>query len=458
MTVKTITGPSIQAALATAREELGDDVVLMESTPATADAPAEIAVMVDSAADPPVSDTSKGRVPKPPSDDGSLPVPDTDSGRTDAGTKKPGTDGSGTAGAGDEATGTGSFGYGGTDDGSSSRSNELPGRPSSSNGEGDGAAFSQVLARERGPGRGRVFPASGSQDGEVARGKGSAGQMTGSPSNGRDEARAVPQTEDEGRWTHHPLYNLLLDKGLRPETATQLFDELSDRRVALDGPTEDLRWALAQLLCRRIKVASPDQGPDNLVLLGPGGAGKTSMILKMATHDHLLDGGEPAVIHVQPTSDHGMAYQNPTSLYRRFGIAVQNVRTEEEMARALSRTESFGPVLVDTPPLSLPLSDSHAALRRIKTLLQPLRPLDAHFVLNTTRALENLDAAALSHLPVQPSAVSITHLDEAGTWGHVVEWLTTLDLPVQFVSEGPQVPTDARSFSLEWFVKDVMDL
>lgn len=458
MTVKTITGPSIQAALATAREELGDDVVLMESTPATADAPAEIAVMIDSAADTPVSDTSKGRVPKPPSDDGSLPVPDMGSNGRDAGADGAGTDGPGTDGTGEETVGTESFGYGNADDGSSSRSDELPGRSSSSDRESGGEEFKQMLARERGPGRGRVFPDSGSQEDYGGRSATRTDRMSGSPSSGRDEVRAAPQTEDGGRWTHHPLYNLLLDKGLQPETVTQLFDELSDRRVALDGPTEDLRWALAQLLCRRIKVASPDQGPNNLVLFGPGGAGKTSMILKMATHDHLLDGGEPAVIHVQPTSDHGMAYQNPTSLYRRFGIAVQNVRTEEEMARALSRTENFGSVLVDTPPLPLPLSDSHAALRRIKTLLQPLRPLDAHFVLNTTRALDNLDAAALSHLPVQPSAVSITHLDESGTWGQVVEWLTTLDLPVQFVSEGPQVPTDARSFSLEWFVKDVMDL
>lgn len=457
MTVKTITGPSIQAALARAREELGDDVVLMESTPATADAPAEIAVMVDSAADTPVSDTSKGNVPKPPSDDGSLPVPDTHSNGRGTGPEAARTDGSGTAGTGADTTGTDGFGYGTTEEGSSSRSDERSGHSSSSDRERSGAAFSQVLAREQGPGRGQIFPASGSQEEKGGRG-GSADQTTGSPSSGPDEIRAAPQTEDGGRWTHHPLYDLLLDKGLRPETVTQLFDELSDRRVALDGPTEDLRWALAQLLCRRIKVASPDQGPSNLVLLGPGGAGKTSMILKMATHDHLLDDGEPAVIHLQPTSDHGTAYQNPTPLYRRFGIAVQNVRTEEEMARALSRTENFGSILVDTPPLPLPLSESRSALRRIETFLQPLRPLDAHFVLDTTRALDSLDAAALSHLPVQPSAVSITHLDEARTWGQVVEWLTALDLPVQFVSEGPQVPTDARAFSLEWFVKDVMDL
>lgn len=423
MTVKTITGPSIQAALAKAREKLGDDVVLVESTPATGGAPAEIAVMIDTA-DTPAGRMPKGRVPKPPSDDGSLPVPDTHSGET----------------------------------GSSSRP-EAPSDPSSNNdGERDGRDFSQVLARERGPGRGRIFPGSGSQDGTNGSKNEETDQNSTSPFVERENAPTHTPNEDGERWAYHPLYEVLLDKGLQPETAIRLFEELADRGINLDdSPSEDLRWAFAQLLCRRIDVADTDQSPNNLVLLGPGGAGKTSLILKMATHDRLLD-GEPVVIHLQPSSDRNTAYQNPTSLYRKFGVAVQNVRTENDMARALRRAESFGSVLVDTPPLPLPLDESRPALRRIESFLQPLRPLSTHFVLSATRALGNLDTTTLPHLPLHPSAVSITHLDEASTWGRVVEWLIALDLPVQFVSEGPQVPDGARAFSLEWFVKDVMDL
>ena len=47
MKVKTLTGPSIHAALIEARRLLGDDVVLLESIPAEGDAPARITVMVD---------------------------------------------------------------------------------------------------------------------------------------------------------------------------------------------------------------------------------------------------------------------------------------------------------------------------------------------------------------------------------------------------------------------------
>jgi flagellar biosynthesis protein FlhF len=428
MTVKTLTGSSIQAALAKARSQLGDDVVLMESTPATEDAPAEIAVMVDpSATEAAPQHTSKGRVPKPPSD-----------GPSSSPTRESGT-GSGSTG----------FGYGGED---GTTTDEPSGGASE-----EGRDFRRMLEREQGTGRGRVFPVSDASD-EDEGGSGRGEKDASRPALGHGRSTREGRTNAE-RWAAHPLYDMLLNKGLRPETVTQLFDGLSDRGIDLgDDPSEDLRWAFAQSLCRRIDVADPDPAPAPLALIGPGGAGKTSLLLKLATHDHLLKGGEPVVLHLSPEEDHGTAYQNPSSLYQRHGIAVQNVRTEDEMVQALKRARSFGRVLIDTPSLPLPLDESHTALRRFERVFRRLRSLRVHFVLSATHGFNNLKAESLQHLPIQLDAASITHLDEARTWGRVVEWLITLDLPVQFVSEGPKVPGGARAFSLEWFVEDVMDL
>ena len=63
-----------------------------------------------------------------------------------------------------------------------------------------------------------------------------------------------------------------------------------------------------------------------------------------------------------------------------------------------------------------------------------------------------------ARLPLRPTAAAVTHLDEVHDWGQVAEWLIHVDLPVQIVSEGPEVPDGARAFSLRWFVEDVMDL
>jgi flagellar biosynthesis protein FlhF len=448
MTIKTLTGPSIQDALAKARRELGDDVVLLESTSATADGPAEIAVAID----PPVGDrktasASKGNVPKPPGDGGSMSVPDTgleDQSPLGAGLE---TDGGLTDGAGN--------GENGLPDGADGPLDGPPGN----DGSGGGRDFEQVLEREKSLGRGQIFSNSEAQDrrgeGRAARPDRSAGSSFG----GGGRRRGSPRSKTARRWAQHPLYKALLDKGLKPDTVTRLFDELSDRGVDPTGnfPGE-MRWACAKLLFRRIEVAGPDQTRDNLLLMGPGGAGKTSLILKMATHDRLLAGGPPIVVHLRPESDRLADYQNPTSLYKKHGVPVRNVRTREDLDQALRHTERFGRVLIDTPPLPLPLEKGRSVLRRVQSILRPLRPLTVHFVVDATRALHNLDASVLSHLPVRPSAVAMTHLDEVAKWGRFVEWLITLNLPIQFVSGGADVPEAARTFSLEWFVEHVMDL
>jgi flagellar biosynthesis GTPase FlhF len=97
-------------------------------------------------------------------------------------------------------------------------------------------------------------------------------------------------------------------------------------------------------------------------------------------------------------------------------------------------------------------------LRRYRRLLRPLPRPDVHFVVDATRALGGIDEATFARLPLRPTAAAVTHLDEVHDWGQVAEWLIHVDLPVQIVSEGPEVPDGARAFSLRWFVEDVMDL
>src|SRR5690625_5337905 len=50
MTVKTLTASTISEALADARRQFGDDVVLLESHPPSADRPARIMIMAEPAA------------------------------------------------------------------------------------------------------------------------------------------------------------------------------------------------------------------------------------------------------------------------------------------------------------------------------------------------------------------------------------------------------------------------
>lgn len=206
-----------------------------------------------------------------------------------------------------------------------------------------------------------------------------------------------------------------------------------------------------------LSATAPKRANANYLFIGPSGAGKTSLLLKLARHESFFGRRLPTVISIVPEDD-SIPHLNPAPLYRQYGLPVQNVQTEEEMHQALERVQQFDQVLIDTPPLPLPTDEARAMLRRIQRIVDPLMPLQVHLTLNVTRTLDDFDRDFLKRLSFQPDAVALTHLDESSKWGRIAEWLLMLEKPVHFVSTGRRVPEGVEAFTPSWFVEEMMDL
>lgn len=446
MNIKTLTGPSIQAALGEARRIFGDAVVLLESAAATDTEPARITV----AADRPLPQAT-------PAPRQHAPVP-AESG----------------------------FGYGAVA--------ARPGKAAEKTSEPQRVINSDAL-----PARVAPFPAERTHfSSQEVGGDGMSTVPHGGfrnrlfPAAPAEETLAMPSVEPPvaalqhllesqlqtlhermaameqrfgeavigagHRWAAHPLYTTLLSQGMRPGTATRLFEELAQQGFVPEASTQDLHWPLAQALRRAIGSEAPKLSTGTIMLLGPSGSGKTSLLLKLATHASFFARRNTTVLVIRPEDEEGVAYQNPTELYRRFGLPVQSIQTQEELKDALGRVQQFDQILIDTPPLPLRDAAAHQMLRRLKHLVAPIMPLQVHLVVNTTRALEDFNPHVLRRLPIRPEMVSLTHLDETTGWGRVADWLVSLETPVRFVSTGPRVPDDILAFSPSWFVENMLQL
>lgn len=437
MNMQSFTGSSIQSALRTARRELGDEIVLMESQAPKNGAPARVTVMVDAAAAP----APARREQRAPFGYQANQQYAADEGLTEESARVVRENVSSFADrlqafVAEEAAPTAVAQY----------------RPQ--NGGSGG----------RRGGRGSIFPASG---GAQATDTGQAerteklleAQMERLHERlDRMERRFSDSIVGAGQeWVTHPLFSLLLDQGLRPGTARRLFDGLAARGFDTQTDEEHLRWALAQEMRRLLDRPAPKTCTGNALFIGPGGSGKTSLLLKLARHASFFGRRSVSVITITP-EDESIPYHDPTDLYRRFELPVQCVSDADEMAQALRRAERFDHVLIDTPPLPLNVAAAQRMLKRIAKLTGSLMPLQAHLVVSAARALDSFETDFLRRLPIRPDTLALTHLDETRGWGRVAEWLMTMNEPVQFVGTGPRVPDDLASFSPTWFVEEMMDL
>jgi flagellar biosynthesis protein FlhF len=509
MNVKTITAPSIHAALAEARRVLGENVVLMESTPAHGNEPARITVMADASKHAGVQASLESKEESTGRRTGTraAAAPESVERNSDArhelvGESRTRTSASARQRAGNAGRGTdGRSGRGRTE--SATDVAVMPERKADGNRAVHGDhGYSAERGSRHSVGARTMSDAAPETSGDASsshiepnrRGyPGEAGRGLLFPNrkdmvDGRDVSTSPESTEAIERllvaqlqllhdrldrmerrfddaiigagqaWTANPIFSTLLGHGMRPATITRIFDRLAKKGYAPDTDAEKLKWAVAQEIRRSLDLSAPKQNAGAQVFLGPSGAGKTSLLLKLALHPGFFGRSKTAVIIIENEKKNTDFRHSPLDLYRSHGLPVQVVRTVDDMCEAVTRVQHFDHILIDTPPMPLDEASARKMLKHVKQLVDPIMPLRVQFVLNATRSLEDFDTAFVQELPLRPDMVAFTHLDETGGWGRIAEWLLAVRLPVQFVSTGPGVPDSAMSFSPTWFVEEMMQL
>lgn len=470
MNVKTFTASTIQEALSTAREKLGDEVVLLESAAASQREPARVTVM---------GGDDGGRASRGNRSDSSRShTGGSGSSRRRAGPSRAGSDDrTAVAEKTENAARTGE---------SSSRSrtgrqqryesiqNVLAERDQTSE------PASEHSSSKHEKGRRTPRPARSKQARERLFDRSGNPKKTPDMADAGAEATYLLENQlsllhermdrlerrlgeslvgTAQKWAAHPLFAALLEKGLPPGTAAELFRGLVDEGFhPEETDKETLRWHLAQQLRRSIDLPSPKTNSGAILFVGPSGAGKTSLILKLAKNPSFFGRRNTAIISLLPEDENDMFYQNPAEICRQAGLTAQTVRNHDDMERALERVAHFDQILIDTPPIPLRPNASRAAYQRTRRLVQPVVPLETHLVMNTTRAFDGFRSGDLEDVPLSFDCVALTHLDETERWGRTAEWLRKMELPVRFVSVNREMPDGVTSFSPSWFVEEMMGL
>lgn len=184
-----------------------------------------------------------------------------------------------------------------------------------------------------------------------------------------------------------------------------------------------------------IALESPDDRPLTIALVGPTGVGKTTTLAKLAATMKLQHDRDVGLV----TCDtYRIAAVDQLRTYAGIiGLPLEVVLTPAEMQRAMARMQHVDAVLIDTAGRGQRDSGRIDELRQFITAAQPH---EVHLVLSSTASEKVLMQEAEAFATVGVDKLVFTKLDEAVSFGMLINVARQLGTQLSFLTTGQEVP------------------
>lgn len=234
----------------------------------------------------------------------------------------------------------------------------------------------------------------------------------------------------------------LVSQGLRPSTAESIGHDL----MALLGKErarshEAIHGALHGLLAARIRVSGPllaGRGDRTIsLMLGPSGAGKTTVITKLAAHYRLEEKQSVAIITFDT---YRQASVEQLRMYAGvLGVPFASARSARQVCEGLRRHAHADVVLIDMPGIG---PDEIAAAKELHYFLKEESEMNMHLVVAASTREHDLLKMYERVKDLPSLRLLFTKLDETESFGTVFELAYQTGVPLSYWSAGQRVPED----------------
>jgi len=232
------------------------------------------------------------------------------------------------------------------------------------------------------------------------------------------------------------------EKGVEADLASELVQNVFLKLDGADIKNDDMiKKTLQAEILRSLKVNKSldiEMGKPKVVcLVGPTGMGKTTSIIKLATHPEFYGRNRVGLITID-------TYRVAAAAQLKTFAALAQIPLEiayepSDFAQALRKMRNEEVILIDTAGRS-PANAEH--LDDLKEFFKVLTPDEIHLVLSVSTRPDNLlDAAEnFSSLPI--NRMIISKIDETRRLGNILNLGNKIDLPISFLTNGQKVPDD----------------
>ena len=235
-------------------------------------------------------------------------------------------------------------------------------------------------------------------------------------------------------WISESTFQQLLQAGIPANIIGNWYRIILESGVSPKNDPEKFMIGLAELLRESLPAEATIDMAKNLVFVGNAGSGKTNLIMKILENKDLAKASKPAVIDV---SLPGLAqkYTILELFAADHDLPFYKISSGAEISKLIPLLENYDLVLIDTPSINFHSDGAFEKYWKLRQLLSAIQPLETHFVMNVNSRTEIVEYR--KNNPMQPDFIDITHLDEISQWGSSLPIINYFNCPVRFTSEGP---------------------
>jgi flagellar biosynthesis protein FlhF len=259
-----------------------------------------------------------------------------------------------------------------------------------------------------------------------------------------------PETQSLGARVPPVLARLcrsLIRQGMHPSSAEALGNDLRHRFG--DDPSideETLILTVRQEISRRIRVGGDllsDTGGRTVgLILGPSGAGKTSMLTKLAAHYRLDRHRSVAVVTFDAYRE--MSVEHLRRYARALGVPFASARSPRQLSEGLRRRMRTDLVLIDMPGVG---PNDVSSAQELHQYLGDELDVATHVVLPASAREGDLRNIIERVKPLPSLRILFTKLDETESFGTMFNVAYQTGVPLSYWGVGQRVPEDIERAS-----------
>nr|MBQ8252686.1 flagellar biosynthesis protein FlhF [Lachnospiraceae bacterium] len=250
------------------------------------------------------------------------------------------------------------------------------------------------------------------------------------------------------------LYSIMMENELHEKYANQLIDDL-DRTMKPNMPIDFMLSNVYQKMVLKFgkpcTISPAEKGPKIVYFIGPTGVGKTTTIAKLASK---LSVEQKKKIALLTADTYRIAAAEQLRTYASIlEVPFRVIYTAPEIQTALADFKDYDFILVDTAGHSHHNTELHDNMRAMIDVLDASVEKEVYLVVSATTKYRDLISIADSYRAITDYNLIFTKLDETTSLGNLLNLKLYTGAAMSYVTCGQNVPDDIADFNAQETVK-----